>query len=338
MSNCNAKCTKCGKFITLDAAEEAANCPACGKAIITQKAISAFKESVNSFNAICPKCGELLSVDTHEDAANCEKCGKAFITQKAIDAFSEKYGNAAPEPSPAEDFEIINGVLKLYLGNSEDVVIPNGVCEIADGAFNDGKDEAVCTVYIPEGVTRIGRYAFSGCYELEQIHIPSSVTDISEGAFAYIVIDKFDVANENPKYRVISGCLVDTFTKTLIAAEYFASVPNDGSVQHLADYSFAGASWLETHAGNMLIIPEGIVSIGTECFAAASMKAVTFPESLTFIGKEAFVDTEVSQLIFRNKCGWTYNGVSVDVSGLDDYDTVDNFIGAYGFKYPLIRK
>ena len=37
--------------------------------------------------------------------------------------------------SPITDFEIENGVLKEYLGNSETVVIPHGITRIGNKAF-----------------------------------------------------------------------------------------------------------------------------------------------------------------------------------------------------------
>ena len=54
---------------------------------------------------------------------------------------------------------------------------------------DDGKtlekctDENVFSVEIPDGVTEIGAYAFSGCKSLTSIVIPNSVTEIGIAAF-----------------------------------------------------------------------------------------------------------------------------------------------------------
>ena len=82
--------------------------------------------------------------------------------------------------SNINDFKIENGVLKKYAGTGGDVVIPDGVTSIGDWAFSG------CTgltqVTIGSGVTTIGS-AFSGCTGLTQVTIPDSVTAIGNYAF-----------------------------------------------------------------------------------------------------------------------------------------------------------
>ncbi len=66
-------------------------------------------------------------------------------------------------------------------GRSEAYVIPNTVTIIDSYAFS-GCDE-LTSVTIPNGVTTIREYAFSGCDELTSVTIPNSVTSIEEYAF-----------------------------------------------------------------------------------------------------------------------------------------------------------
>ena len=82
--------------------------------------------------------------------------------------------------SNISDFEINKGVLKKYIGSDEDVVIPDGVSSISDGAF--------CAVWklksvtIPDGVQRIGKSAFGSCEKLTEITFPKSVSKICNNA------------------------------------------------------------------------------------------------------------------------------------------------------------
>lgn len=72
-----------------------------------------------------------------------------------------------------------------YSGEDADLVIPTmidgyAVTAIADNAFASDK---IKSVVIPEGVVRIGWFAFAECPSLESVTIPASVTGIGYSAF-----------------------------------------------------------------------------------------------------------------------------------------------------------
>ena len=67
-----------------------------------------------------------------------------------------------------------------YNGEDLEMVIPSSidgyrVTSIDDRAF---EDTTIKSVVIPDGVKKIGWFAFNGCMELKKITIPSSVTEI----------------------------------------------------------------------------------------------------------------------------------------------------------------
>ena len=84
--------------------------------------------------------------------------------------------------SQNSDFVIENGVLRLYKGPGGDVVIPEGVTLIGRGAFSGCT--SLTNVVIPGSVTEIGDWAFEDCAGLTSVVIPDSVTAIGEGAFS----------------------------------------------------------------------------------------------------------------------------------------------------------
>ena len=287
-------------------------------------------------HAICPKCEGAISVDPREDAAICPKCGSAFVTEKAITAYQQKTGKAdIPPSSPIEDFEIDGDVITGYKGNGGNVVIPHGIREIADKAFFLDIAERIESIYIPEGVERIGVSCFLGCDDLYEVHLPSTLTDIGEQAFGYCGIRSLTLSPNNPRYRVINGCLVDAKKKELILATHGATIPTDGSILHIGSGAFAGAHWLT----GMLVIPEGVETIGHEAFLGAGyVTGITIPKSVTRISGEAFADTDMlERIVFECKSGWTYDGRPIEIPELCDYASVDDFIGRYGFKRSLIR-
>lgn len=81
----------------------------------------------------------------------------------------------------SNDFIIESGVLKKYVGTGGDVVIPDGVTKIGAFAFDGCKD--VTSVVISNSVTTIGKSAFSRCYGITSVTIPYGVTYIDEEAF-----------------------------------------------------------------------------------------------------------------------------------------------------------
>ena len=99
---------------------------------------------------------------------------------------------------------------------------------------------------IPESVTSIGDYAFSGCSGLTSVTIPESVTSIGGNAF--------------------SGC------------SGLTSVTIPESVTSIGSYAFYGCSGLTS-----VTIPESVTSIGSYAFSGCSgLTSVTIPESVTF--------------------------------------------------------
>lgn len=81
-----------------------------------------------------------------------------------------------------KDFEIKNGNrLVKYHGPGGDVVIPDGVYEIANEAFSGRED--ITSVVIPESVREIRPKAFFGCASLKQVQFPEKLSYIYEAAF-----------------------------------------------------------------------------------------------------------------------------------------------------------
>ena len=78
-------------------------------------------------------------------------------------------------------FDIEEGILKAYTGADKEVLIPEGVTEIGDGAF---KGLAwLLKVAMPSTVTRIGAHAFKGCRRLKTIELSENLTEIGDYAF-----------------------------------------------------------------------------------------------------------------------------------------------------------
>ncbi len=107
-------------------------------------------------------------------------------------------------------------------------------------------------VEMEDGVTTIGRYAFSSCDGLISVIIPDSVTMIGEGAFR--------------------DC------------DRLVSVTIPSSVTTIEDYAFWNCDQLAS-----VTLSDGVKKIGTATFTQCDrLKSVTIPDSVTVIGERAF--------------------------------------------------
>ena len=90
-----------------------------------------------------------------------------------------KYNNRYADKKLKEgvELEIEGGTVKDYAGEGDNIVIPEGITEIADSAFMSGEFK---TVSLPESLKKIGGWAFHDCKNLKEIKIPDDVTQIGE--------------------------------------------------------------------------------------------------------------------------------------------------------------
>lgn len=137
-----------------------------------------------------------------------------------------------------DDFVIVNSILIEYKGNESEVIIPDGVTFVGCHAFHRPRGNTTLTrVTIPNGVTNIGKSAFSGCENLSYVSIPDSLTHIDNDAFENcenltdIFIPDGVTAIE---YRAFAGCTRLT------------SVEIPDSVSYIGGYVFSRCNNLKT--------------------------------------------------------------------------------------------
>ena len=133
------------------------------------------------------------------------------------------------------------------------------------------------TTIIPESVTSIGDYAFSGCENLTAITIPESVTSIGYSAFAYC--------------SSLTAITIPTSVTSIGGGAFYrctslTAITLPESVTSIGDYAFRYCFSLTA-----ITIPEGVTSIAYAAFnGCSSLTAITIPEGVTSIGLTAFGD------------------------------------------------
>ena len=191
-------------------------------------------------------CSGLTNVTIPDSVTNIEV--RAFSGCSALKAFSVADGNPA--------YQTVAGLLltkdgqTLVGGVNGDVVIPNSVTSI--GAYAFSGCSSLTSVTIPDSVAEIGGCAFSGCSSLTSVTIPGSVTSIDGEVFA--------------------GC------------SGLTSVTIPGSVTSIGWGAFRNCTALTG-----VVIPGSVTSIDEEVFAGCSgLTSVTIPVSVTNIEISAF--------------------------------------------------
>ncbi len=148
-------------------------------------------------------------------------------------------------------------------------IVNNVLVKVNDEDIKDG------TFIIPDRVTSIGEYAFSGCTSLVTITIPESVTSIGRGAFYFC---------SSLETIVISGS-VTSIGKCAFRDCWLLKIINiPEGVTSIGRGAFYNCSSLET-----IVIPKGVTSIGDSAFSyCEALETITLPDGLTSIGKDAF--------------------------------------------------
>lgn len=134
------------------------------------------------------------------------------------------------------------------------ITVPYLLTELPREAFGDDHvtqgNHSLIGVTLPEGLKKIGDYAFCACWELATINFPSTLTQIGESAF--------------------HGCDMQ-------------EVQLPARLTTIGKGAFAVCTQL--HA---ISIPNGVTRIEEATFSHTSLYSITLPASVTYIGKEAF--------------------------------------------------
>ena len=160
-------------------------------------------------------------------------------------------------------FETKDGVLIKYLGHDQEVVVPEGIIAIGEGAFKDNK--YIISVELPSSLIRIDKSAFAGCMYLSSINIPGPLTEISSPLF--------------------SSCCISTPIKN----EFPQSLIDVG------EEAFKNCRGLTE-----LVFPSELASIGARAFFhCESLNKIKLSKAIKFIGFAAFASTKIKDIYYE---------------------------------------
>ncbi len=194
---------------------------------------------------VCPECKNNVS----DKAAFCPHCGCPIEYIKGNEVVKKNTS------CPIDDFEIEYNILKKYIGNESNVVIPDCISTIGSHAFEDC--DFIINIEIPISVTIIEEEAFKGCSYLDSIVIPDNVTYIGERAFK-------DCVGLN-------------------------TIKLSSNLKRIDREAFENCSSIES-----IIIPNGVQEIAFGAFMSCRcLEKILIPDSVKIMGCNVIYDTEI---------------------------------------------
>ncbi len=172
--------------------------------------------------------------------------------------------------------------------NNQRFISENGVL------YSKDKTSIICcppgkegSFIIPDSVTNIDMYAFSGCRKLTDITIPAVTAGIDDDAFLSCYgLNYFFVDKNNPHYCAKDGVLFNKDKTTLVrypcAKEGTYTIP-DGVIT-VNEFAFSNCDDI-----TQLIIPDSVKTIRADSFnCCQGLSEIILPDSVNYIGNHAF--------------------------------------------------
>lgn len=239
--------------------------------------------------------------------------GFASVTVKVMQDGRATYYSESVSVEVKDPYIYAGGILNHYYGNGGLVAVPASLrlTEIGQFAFSNFNyvaktpeelveddpetskmwyigDATITKVIIPEGVEKIGAYAFANLTALEEIVLPSTLEAIDYGAFTGCSsLQKITFSGKNNlkiiNQNAFEGCdLRDTVDLSAVCV--------------ISDYAFAGNKNLEG-----VTTGDTLLSIGRYAFAGCKkLETVTITAPKVKYGAYAFTDCETLTSFYVN--------------------------------------
>ncbi len=190
-------------------------------------------------------------------------------------------------PTKNEDsFIIPKSVTKIdnccFMGcDLENIVIPNGVTEIGEMAFEECYE--ITSIALPSSVEKIGASAFFACENLENVALPSGLTKIEAHLFEGANLMEITVSSSVKEIDdyAFSGCS-------------FADLYVPSSVKRIGEEAFSYCSNLTN-----VTLSNGLEYIGVGAFSFCnSIESIKIPATVNEICEYAFDDCDNLKKIY----------------------------------------
>ena len=232
--------------------------------------------SANAF-ASCPnltsvEIGSTVSYIGSHAFADCSALGQVIFKGFLENIEPSAFNNTLWMTGSTSEFVLLGGTTLIkYNGSSESVTVPEGIKNIAAGAF--AYNTTLRKVSLPSTLQDIGENAFVHCYSLEEILIPQSVSHIGAGAFD----DTVWMYNQKEDFVCVNGILV-SYKGDKAHIELPSGITAIGSGAFMANENIRSVN-----------LPETVVYIDSMAFGGCKeLRLLNIPYSVEWIDEYAF--------------------------------------------------
>ena len=259
-------------------------------------------------------CGNAVETMGEGAFAGCENMKTLKVPAGVIkigsEAFSDKCDVTIDENNKKYISE--NGVLfnkdkttliRYSANNTADTyTIPSTVTKISNFAFCS--NDYLVNITFPENLKTIGDCAFNGCDNLKSVSLSKNITSIGDTAFGS--------CDSLKKLTIAEGSTAVIKANAFAFCGQLSSISISSKIYKVGEDAFYGMKLVKDmedkkqngpyYVGSVLCgvvgepetikIKDGTLGIAEHALRYATVKTVTIPASLKYIGKNAFEDTE----------------------------------------------
>lgn len=178
-------------------------------------------------------------------------------------------------------------IITEYFGENENVFIPSAasdglpIISIGTAFINNTK---VKSIILSDNIEYVSKMDFSGCSNLESLHIGAGVTEIEANetlAYCNNLIN-ITVSEDNPVYYSENNCIIERGTKKLILGCKGSVIPD--YIEEIGSCAFFAIESLTE-----IIIPDSVKKIGDFAFfGCSSLDIITIKPEVEYIDQIAF--------------------------------------------------
>ena len=246
---------------------------------------------------------------------NCSKLNEINLPDSLIEIGTSAFNGALKDISltiPKNVSTIGNNVFQN--SGLKEVKFTNNIEKIPNYMFSGSLDLEKVT--LPDGLKEIGNTAFAGCSKLKEINLPESLTTIGSYTFESAFDTGANISIEIPENVTLIGeyAFYKSNIREIIFNNNMEKIPNymlwisnnlekvvlPEGLKEIGNYAFAGCKKLKT-----INLPESLTIIGNHAFVSAfdaeSNVSIVIPENVTTIGEEVFKNSNINEIVFKNK-------------------------------------